>query len=274
MTTRDLAKGATVYSQHGQEAEFVAATGGEYIVRPIYEDDDGPRAGDVETWREVFRTPPAPKLDADTAAAQKRLDELNAQCTAKRKELSDFEREERDRRERLKLHDELGDLDRFLSGQITHYLARHQYGESNFTIIPVGETLESYSSGSEYAMLKLWPSRGYGGKELMWTVSYRDRKSRDYRTDRVHPCCSAEEAKALAREILSGQLQKELADPKSPTYGADSLVKSCQRWGVEVPQHLVAALTARKRASAEKNRADLAAKLAQADAELSALSAA
>lgn len=271
-TQRTIAKGDTVYSQHGQEAEFVAATGGEYIVRPIYEDEDGQHAGDVETWREVFRTPPAPKLDAETAAATERLQALQLEVSELEGKKYAFEREERERRERLKVHDELGDLDRFLSGKITHYLARHQYGESDFTIIPVGETVEDYNSGSEYGMLKLWPSKGYAGTGLMWTVSYRERNSRgDYRSDRVHPCCSEEEAKALAREILSGQLQKELADPKTPTYGADSLVNSCRRWGVEVPSRLVDALTARKRASAVKNRDDLATKLAQADAELAAL---
>ena len=71
MSNKQFKAGDTVYSQHGQEAEFVAQSGGSYVVHPIYEDEDGPQTGDIETWSAVFRTPPSPKLDADTAAAEK-----------------------------------------------------------------------------------------------------------------------------------------------------------------------------------------------------------
>lgn len=270
---RTIAKGDTVYSQHGQEAEFVAATGGEYIVRPIYEDDDGPRAGDVETWREVFRTPPAPKLDADTAAAQKRLDELNAQCAAKRKELSDFEREERERRERLKLHEELADLDRYLNGEITHYVAKHNYSDT-ISIIPVGETMESYGDSYERGMLRLWPSKGFKNDgSLRWAVSYRPRESRDTFTYGVIPCCGLEEATAKAQEILRGQVEKMMALEPAKRHSIDSLIRNCNQYRVEVPDELLNTQADKLREMLEKERAELHTKLANVEMRLSAVPA-
>lgn len=270
---RNFAKGDTVYSQHGQEAAFVAQAGGEFVVRPVFEDDYGPQYGEIETWSQVYSTPPAPKLDTASAEAQKRLETLEAQCRAKRQELDAFEREERERRERLKLHEELADLDRYLSGEITHYVAKATYGDT-ISIIPAGETLDSYGDSYERGMLRLWPSKGFKNDgRLCWAVSYRPRESRDTFTYGVIPCCGLEEATAKAQTILRGQVEKMMALEPAKRHSIDSLIRNCNQYRVEVPDELLNTQADKLREQLERERAELRTKLANVDQRLTQIPA-
>jgi hypothetical protein len=268
MSTSAFKPGDTVYSDDGREAEFVAKAGGEYVVRPIYEDEDGPQFGDIQTWPAIFRTPPAPKLDAQTAAAEKRL----ADVTDKVRELEAakrvFEADEKSRLERIKQHEQLAELDRYLAGEMTHYVAMHEY-YPDVEVIPVGETVESYSSSSGYGLLTLCP-RKHWDKKIYWTVTYKA-PSPDYsRTKTVIPCCGEDAAKAKAREVLRGYLDQYQAEPNKRHY-AEMLAKSCQKWGIEVPAWLSECIASSKRAALEKSAAEHRKKLAEAEDGLVAL---
>jgi hypothetical protein len=262
--------GETVYSQHGQEAEFVAHSGGEFIVRPLYEDDEGQQSGDVETWRTVFRTAPAPKLDAETAEAEKRRAELQLEVSELEGQKYALERGEKERLERIKRHEELAELEQYLAGGITHYVATHTYYPT-VEIIPVAETVEDYHSNDGYGLLQLMPRKGWD-KKIHWTVTYRVRgRYENSRTCMVVPCCGEEAAHAKAvevvREIVAAYLGK---DRKQRSY-ADQLVKSCERFGVEVPEELTAGIAAALREATEARIAEHRAKLQQAEAELAAI---
>lgn len=265
--TRNIAIGATVYSQHGQEAELVARTGGEYIVRPIYEDDDGPRAGDVETWREVFRTPPAPKLDEETALAEKRLTELRAQISAVEAQRREFDRDEKARKERVQRHEALAELDRYLAGEITHYVTVSDYNPT-VEILPVTETIERHSSSNSYGMLTLYPCNNWHG--LQWLLNYLPNGSRSYesRTTRVHLCCGEEAAKAKAAEVLRGFIADMLAKEPAKRYDVERLISSCHKHGVDVPQELIDHVESQRVAQLEKELADHKAKIAVIEQKL------
>jgi hypothetical protein len=232
-----MKQGDTVYSQHGQEAVLVARTGGEYLVRPIYEDDDGPQEGDVETWRTAFRTPPAPKLDAETAEAEKRLTELRAQVSALRSEQYELQKNEKDRMSRIKQHEGLEMLDRYLAGEITHYVAVHDY-YPRVEIIPIGQTVENYASASEYGLLKLMPTRSWD-KKFNFSVYFKAPSPAYSRTEKVFPCCGEEDARAKAGEIMRGWVSEYLdLKPARRSY-FDQLVGQCSAYGIEVPQTMI-----------------------------------
>lgn len=265
--TRSIAIGDTVYSQHGQEAELVALTGGEYIVRPIYEDDDGPRAGNVETWHEVFRTPPAPKLDAETAAAEKRLADLQEEVRKARDERHALDKDAEARKARIKQHEALADLDNYLAGKITHYVALSPYCVG-VQILTVTETMENYPSHDSYGMLTLYPHKDWS-RGLAWSLNYRPGNGRDSRTQRVFLCCSEEEAKAKAAEVLRGFIAEELAKKPGHRYAA-ALIKECRKHGVDVPAELVDEVEAAKRAQLTNELAEHKTKAAVIEQQLAA----
>ena len=271
MSAVQFAPGDTVYGQDGQEAELVAKSGGSYIVRPVYEDEDGPQVGDIQTWPVIFRTPPAPKLDAQTAAAEKRLADVTAKVREMEAAKRTFDADEKGRMDRIKRHDQLADLDRYLAGEMTHYVAIHDY-YPDVEVIPVGETVESYSSGNGYGILTLCPQRHWD-KKIYWTVTYKVRDPGVYsRTKTVIPCCGEEAANAKAAEVLRGYLNEYHAEPKKRHY-RDELVKCCQKFGVEVPQWLVDDIAATKRALLESSVAEHRKKLAEAEGALAAIPA-
>lgn len=268
---RAIAIGDTVYSQHGQEAELIAITGGEYIVRPVYEDDDGPRAGGVETWREVFRTPPAPKLDAETAAAEKRLADLQEEIRKARDARHDFDKDAEARKARIKQHEALADLDNYLAGKITHYVALSQYGRG-VEILTVDQTMERYPSSYNYGLLTLYPHTHWS-TGLQWTLNYK-RHANDYGTSvRVFLCCGEEEAKVKAAEVLRGFIDEELAKKPGQRYAAETLINECRKHGVDVPAELVDEVEAAKRAQLAKELAEHQAKAAAIEKQLSTTTA-
>jgi hypothetical protein len=249
-------QGDTVYSEHGEEAEFIAQSMGEYFVRPIYEDDEyGPSSGEATTWKRVFRTPPKPKLDAETAAAEKRLSDLRAEIAELRTERYAFDNEERARKDRIKLHEELADLDNFLSGKVTHYVAIHDY-RPDLEIISVDETLEGYSGYYNYGLLQLYPSRGYD-KKIRWSVTYRDKNNRynDSKTAKVIPCCGLEEAQAKAKEITEAMVNEYLSDEEKRSYPRE-LIANCKKYGIPVPQQITDDVNAAARKSLEYQLVD------------------
>lgn len=269
MADTTISKGDTVYSEHGQCAEFVAQVGSQYVVRPIYEseDDDVGDLGDPVTWNAVFRAPPTPKLDAETAAAEKRLAEARARLRERESAIRTFERDEKARLDRIKRHDMLADLDRYLAGELTHYVATHDYYPS-VEVIPLGETLADYSSASGYGVLTLRPSRSWD-KKVHWSVYYKSKDRNRYtETKTVIPCCGEQAAQEKAREVVRAYLEKYAGIEPSKRSYAEHLVASCQKFGVEVPQWLTDGIAATKRDQLQRQVDEHRSKLAAAEAAL------
>ena len=272
MSNKQFNPGDTVYNQHGQEGEYVARSGGEHIVRPVYEDEDGPQSGDIQTWAVVFRTPPAPKLDAETAEAATRLAALHLTGEELEGQKYTLERGEKDRMERIKRHEALANLDRYLAGEITHYVATHDYYPT-VEIIPIGETVENYSSTSNYGLLELMPTNAWD-KQIHWSVTYRTRNTYgDSRTTKVYPCCGEADAQTKAVAVVQEMLADYLAKERKYRSYPERLVASCERFGVPVPDELIDGIAEQKRLAAEARVAEHSKKLQEAQAELAAVTA-
>lgn len=242
--SNEIKPGDTIYSQHGEEGVLVAASGGAYIVRPIFVDEDGPQEGDIVTWGKVFRTPPAPKLDAETADAEARLQKLRKELSEMQSQRYAFDREEKARIDRLKQHEELECLDQWLCGQVTHYVAISQYG-FGVKIIPVGETIENYSSPYGYGLLTLQAYQSHQTNGIRWTVYYRDKKrhyNSDAVTERVFLCCGEDAAKAKAAEIVKAAVDKQMALPHEKRSDLDRIIQHANNYGIPVPQELADSL--------------------------------
>lgn len=263
--------GDIVYNQYGESAELVAISQGEYLVRPILEDDyEGEYRGEIETWKQAFRTPPRPKLDAETAAAEKKLTELRTEIEQLRAERFRFDTEERSRKERIMAHEQLADLDRYLAGEITHYVAKHNYSDC-VSIIPIGETVEEYHQSNNFGLLELYPSRDWN-KRIVWRMRYRVRG--DWRSEKeftVIPCCGEEQARSVAAEVLERACAAQLALEVGRRHYTKELIACCEQFGVAVPQQLIDDMRASARASCERQIADHLQRAEQFKAELAAL---
>lgn len=272
MTERNtFHKGDTVYSIHGQEGRYVAASAGGHVVEPIFQadEDDEPHFDDPQTWREVFRKPPTEKLEHEVAALEAKLRLRREDMDKLREQHTHFERGEKARLERIKRHEQLAELDRYLAGEFTHYVATHDY-YPDVEIIPVGETVENYASNSGYGLLTLCPTRRWD-KKIYWTVTYKVPSPAYSRTKTVIPCCGEDDARAKAAAVLQRFLQEyEPLEPGKRHY-AKELEKCCRKFGVDVPQWLVDGIAAETRASLEKSIAQQRGKLAESEAALAAI---
>lgn len=262
--------GDEVFSIHGKAGSYVARCAGGHVVQPVYEDEDSePHYDEPQTWREVFRKPPTEKLELDVAALEEKLRARRQELDEIRTQRNQFDSEEKGRLERIKRHEQLAELDRYLAGELTHYVATHEYYPS-VEIIPVGETIESYGSSNGYGVLHLCPTRSWD-KKIYWTVTYKVPSPTYSRTHTVIPCCGEEAARAKAAEWLRGYLEKyEAMEPGRRSY-AEELVKSCRKFGVDVPQWLLDGIAASRRAQLERSITEQRTKLAEAEAALAAI---
>lgn len=264
--------GATVYSIHGQAARYVAKSGSGHIVEPEYNDPDDDEPcfdSNVATWREVFSKPPTEKLHEECKRLEGQLQAKRAELNAMRSERQAMDAEFKARMDRIKQHEQLAELDRYLAGELTHYVATHAYYPS-VEVIPLGETLDDFGNASGYGLLHLQP-RSTWDKKVQWTVTYK-RPSPEYsRTTTVIPCCGEAAAIEKAGEVLRDYLAKYQAEAPLKWSYPEQLVGSCHKFGVEVPQWLLAGLETRKRSGLESSIAEHRKKLAEAEAALSAI---
>jgi len=278
-TQRTFAAGDEVYDINGRAGAYVARSAGGHIVEPIYEhgDDayDGISYGEAVTWREVFATPPTEKLHADTAVALEKLSQAKQQLNAARDEWRAFESDEKARMERIKQHSGLAELDRYLNGEITHYVAFHDYYDT-VEVIPINDTIESYSSNNGYGLLSLKTSHSWD-KKVRWSVTYEPKRDsyrdRDSRTVGCIPCCGEDAAKETAQNALRLFLQEKLEQERGKRRYVGEFISCCEKFGVEVPQELRDGMNAEAQASIQRQLEDNAKKREQLEQQLAALGA-
>jgi hypothetical protein len=277
-TPRTFAAGDEVYDINGRAGAYVARAAGGHIVEPIYEHgddrDDGISYGEAVTWREVFATPPTEKLHADTAAALEKLADTQRQLSAARDELRAFERDEKARMERLKQHKGLEELDRYLAGEITHYVAFHDY-YNTVEVIPIAETIESHSSNNGYGLLTLLPSYSWD-KTVRWSVTYVPKTNNRYsdsRTKSCIPCCGEDAANEMAQKVLKAISEELLGKERSRRHYVSEFIACCEKFSVEVPQELRVGMAAEAQASIQRQLDDNAKKREDLERQLAALGA-
>jgi len=234
----DFTKGQKVYDLYGVEGEFVSTVDGMFLVRPLYVVGDGEvYAKDITAWDNCFSTPPLEKLHAKVEELDKTITEKRAELKAINSEVAAFERSEKERMGRIKQHEGLEELDLFLSGEVTHYVAVHEY-YPEVEIIPIGDTVEGYASANEYGLLKLMPWKGRD-KKVRCSVYYKPSSSGYSKTEEVYLCCGEEAAKAKAAKLTQEMVGKYKGMAPVHRNHLDRLAGSCARWGVELPNTMV-----------------------------------
>ncbi|MCU1282322.1 MAG: hypothetical protein JWM53_5868 [bacterium] len=268
MNAAAMNPGDIVYSVHGQAAEFVARSFDGYIVRQLFTREDGePHVGKPEIWHEVFATPPVAKVHEKIAAAEKRLQELNAAITAARDQQRELDATEKDRLARLKQHEALARIDDFLAGKITHYVVESWSG---FVILDTAKAIsgdeDSHSYNKETKLLTLF---GKSNGDLQWCLNRYSDGSGQWSA--VWPCTSYGDAVRVATTRIEeeyakwrgGDTRARLSDAAKAAAALQMLVPD------DVRAHLKATAVANAKAGVEQRQKELAtaqAKLDEAEA--------
>lgn len=268
--------GETVYSEHGERAEYVTASGDGHIVRPIvesYDDEFGEgydHVCDPVVWRHVFAQEPVAKFSEELKA----LHEQIATAKAEREQMRSEEYAlQRARTEKLKRFAILDNLEAFIDGKITHYVTREGFGPP--AIIPIEQALTG-DSDRHRGVLRLLTLGGClktGG--INWQLNqYSDGSGSK---TGVIPCTSYEQA----AETVKQEVVKHFGPGSRPDHEKrQEWIDAAERYGIAVPDEYRRAVVKSRIQSIEQNSGyvrkqakDYADIVANTDAELAQLRA-
>jgi hypothetical protein len=267
--------GQTVYSEHGERAEYVTASGDGHIVRPIvegYDDEYGEsydHVCDPAVWRHVFAQEPVAKFSEELKTLHEQIAAAKAERT--KLENEDWQRQ-RERAEKLKRFAVLDNLEAFIDGKITHYVQREYSAPP--TIIAVTDAVSNENSNwrKELRLLTLGGALTNGG--LQWTLNRYSDGSGGSST--VTPCTSYEQAVEIVRAAVVQYLKADRPDHEK----RQDWMELADKLGIAVPESYRRAVVKNRIQSIEQNSGymrkqakDYAESVAKTDAELAELRA-
>lgn len=187
-----------VYDRNGHRARYVIHSSQGHVVQPEIEiivgDDCHTEWGNVTTWYEVFDKAPREKLDGEIAKLNDTLDSLRVQVRDAQTELRTTDAEIKARRDRIKSHEQLAELDHFISGKVTHYV------ESSYSGVRLYSLEQTKSDDSYRKDFKLLSLFGRSDGNLAWQLNHYYDGSGSW--NQVYPCFSLEEAQAKRIEMF------------------------------------------------------------------------
>lgn len=233
---KQFKQGDTVYSDHGQLAEYVAQIAEGHIVRPIVEAYSGDGETSFEhtcepiTWIHVFEEPPVAKYSEDLSALHKKIDVARADLRSIQSTISEHNRDHSEILTRLSKYEQLRYITDFLDGKITHYAF---VGDWKTEIIPI----EKATSDVERYRPRLLALYGdVKGRGVEWLLHrYSDSSGQMPQEGMWFPARSEEEAKDIVRNHITKRLNRGDA---TQHHNFNFFVKEAIRLGLPVkPEH-------------------------------------
>lgn len=236
--TKKFKQGDTVYSDYGQQAEYVANVGGGHIVRPLVEAYSGDGEHSYEhlcepvTWQHVFDKPPTAKYSQELTELHKQIETARNALHSIQNEHRTFMNSARERAaERSKIED-LKHLDDVIAGRITHFAIIPHYSHYPMKVMTFKEGIERRGDygRTEIRLLSLYgkPEYQHDGR-YQWSLHQYPGENRD--SEIVYPCTSEEEAKEFIQKYIAGKLAEQ---EKSPDGHALQWVTHAATWGVVI----------------------------------------
>jgi hypothetical protein len=230
------------YLKNGKAVEVVSVLpdGQGFVVRDYFEtfgDVDGEPILElderVHIVKRVFDEAPTEKIHAEYEAAEKRLQEVINKISEARTELRIVEQERKAVLSKLEQMPALRRLEAWIDGKVTHFVT-YNYGRVSVLKkdeLKSGDEENRYRRGPE--KLKLLTLFGDTEGNLIWEANkYRD-GSGSWGLE-CWMCCSEEEAKKIAAEVIDRELLPDRV------YYRDSLIKSADDIGHAIdPKHRV-----------------------------------
>lgn len=260
--------GETYFTANGEKVYLDAiTTDGKFVVSQImrysdYGDDFYEDVGPSKVVDKIHAEAPVAVLDQRFEEAQERLGQIESQYNKRFAEVTNAEREIKDRLAKLKKFHGLELLEDFIDGKVTHFVVcESEYG-IDLQIKTKAEAIEKGGSHGDRwdDTLKLVTLFGKSNGDLQWKVNRYYDGSGDAK--QIWPCRSEDEAK----QVIAAIYQK-MVDDHFPTATVDRSYwfLTAYEKAISVDLEQKAEVTERYR---ELKQADLLNKQAAARAEL------
>ena len=231
MSVENLTKGDIVFTEDGQQVEFIAIIDSGCIVRPqLSDEDDEPWFGEPITVSKVFASAPKEVYDKAISELSAKIDELETKKYALEDEIRKSKTDETERKKRIMVNAALERIDDFLAGKFTHIV----FGEYDVKIETFDEALlyknKDYDKiPTELRLLTLY---GRSKGDLAWKLSYYYDGSGSSR--QVWPCFSLEHAETVARQLIEEKYAQWRSESKR--YSVNQAFSSAVKLGFDIPE--------------------------------------
>lgn len=225
------------YLSDGHAVEVVATLPMDrgFVVDPCVEDPETGEPvllGELMIVEDIYDKPPVEYIDREIRDKRMKLNAVHEELRLIEQECRLAQAERKRLLEKLKQVPALRRIEDFLDGKITHVVSR-QYGRIHIT--PIGEMV--CESDREFRnnpkSLKLMTLYGQQPGDLSFRVNqYKDGSGSSSSEYEAFPCCSEEEAKIVAGQMIDEQV----ADAKG--YYLEEAVKAADKIGHPVPDAL------------------------------------
>lgn len=244
----------TKYLQDGRAVSIDRELNPGYLVREIFEGEDGDWTGEKLMYVEsVFDEAPTPQLDKRIADLNSTIESLREVKSGLESEIATIKTTEKPRFDKYKKYQQLQQLDDFIDGKITHYVHTRDYGDEVWI---TENKEEKFHDG-----IKLLSLFGKSNGDLTWRLhEYSDTSGG---SNFVIPCTSLEQAEGVVRRIIEQKIKDTAANPR--VY----FVEMAKKYGATVPLEYVAACASMERARAAEAVAEAEKKLAELKRKLS-----
>lgn len=232
-----------VYSRSGHRAKYICSVTGrhgcEHYVKP--EVEFGLPDGEVDSsfegatvWHEYFLTPPREVIDKEIVALEARKEQLEIEVRKMTEEKRTAEKDVLDRKARLARHDQLKQLDDFITKGISCYVVDQKYSH-DIEVIDFKSTSSAYSR-TEFRLLSLF---GRSNGDLSWRLNTYYDGSGSW--SECIPCASKDDVPAAVAALL------ERVWTRWRKEGSVNLVKyanAARQYGLPVPEDVLAKIAA------------------------------
>lgn len=221
--------GQTVYSETGEQAEYVAQAGDGHVVRPIVEacgydgEDSYEHVCEPTMWRNVFAEPPVSKFSAELKSLHAQIEQAR---TLRREQDNEDHQRQRERAAAFKQFAELDNLQAFIEGKITHYVEHHSYAPPK--IVSVEQAKAEGSGDWRYNLRLLTLNANLRDGKVSWTTNTRSDGGGNEHS--VTPCTSLEQANELAKKSIVRHFAHDSRDARG------DWIIAAEQCGVAVPE--------------------------------------
>jgi hypothetical protein len=240
-----FAAGQTVYDRAGRKLYFRrdledgTAIASRWLATETWDGESEEYVSDepiILSLNGLFKSPPTEAVAAEVA-------KLNGEVETAREELSFIQHQAREAEaERvrtlasIKAIEPLRNIERFIAGEITHFLiVSESYGGEfygDLSVEPFAKTMEKINDYGRVEGFKLLSLYGDSKGDLCFRVNHYCDGSGSWK--RVVPCLSEDEAKATAAELLNQAWAGFDAAPQP--YRLACAIKSAETLGLPVPE--------------------------------------
>lgn len=239
---KEIIKGQTIFNSKGIEASYVQnlIDGKHLVAVPLYDAEGEEYDEIIQVWNKVLTVSPMPKLAEDLIKIQERIeintklrDEIDSEIYKKNRELQTIDSDILKRKNELKQHKSLENLDLFIQGKITHFI----FIESGRYAIKEFNDMLELSDNYDRNKFKLLTLYGRSNGDLEWGISTYSDGSGSIKT--VYPCLSKEDAEDKVIKIYHDLLSK--LDSRIINNLFINTVKSALELGIALKQNIAEA---------------------------------